>query len=291
VGGWEVKLSLKNVLYALAASIIILTSVIVFSGDATTRTEYGHFSMATTAAIATGFSVLLVKKQRDNGIHDKSTIALAIGLAMWLAADIHAIASEQFSVIVAFETYTIGEFQFLYYVYPALIIGGFAIFAYHLFKVCQEFAKKIDNYIVIISSVIPWAFLFYMVVFYLNVSELSVIASAEDFATLVIYMTYLIMTTVLFVPTIILLVTLRKDPIENAFWLLSAISLMSFAIGYSWESFIPIGSDYSSFVEYTDQIQWVRFAFFSIDYMVMAAGIFWHMKFFDKMEAAEIEKR
>jgi hypothetical protein len=130
-----------------------------------------------------------------------------------------------------------------------------------------------------------------MVVFYLNVSELSVITGAEDVATLVIYMTYLIMTTVMFVPTIILLVTLRKDPIENAFWLLSAISLMSFAIGYSWESFIPIGSDYSSFVEFTDQVGWIRFAFFSIDYMVMAAGIVWHIKFYDKMEAKEVDHR
>lgn len=246
--------------------------------------------MAATAAIALGLGVMLMHKQRGRGIRDKSTLALTIGLALWFAADIHAIVSEQYAFIVAFETYTIGEFQFLYYIYPVLIIGGFALFTYHLFEVCCEFSKKIDNYTVIIASVVPWPFLFFMVAFYLNVSELSVISGAEDVAALVIYLTYLIMTTVMFVPTIILLVTLRTDPISHAFWLLSAISLMSFAVGYSWESFIPIGSDYSSFVEFTDQVQWIKFAFFSIDYMVMSAGIFLHTKFFDKMEAAEIER-
>jgi hypothetical protein len=144
------KLTLKNVMLALAAAIVGLTTFIIFSGDATTRFEYGHFSMAGTAAIATGLSVVLVRRQRRHGIIDKSTVALTIGLAMWFAADIDAILSERFEFIVAYETYTIGDFPFLYYVYPSLIIGGFLVFAYHLFKVCHEFAKKVDNYTVII---------------------------------------------------------------------------------------------------------------------------------------------
>jgi len=124
----------------LIVSIVAVDSVIYFS-EIENRLFYSELIITITIAAATFLALLLVFRQKLSGLFGKSWASFAIGLVLWLCADITLIIYD-----LVFETSPS---------IPSIIdvfwLSGYAFFAYNLFSTFKHFRKLFRRKVIFLS--------------------------------------------------------------------------------------------------------------------------------------------
>ena len=214
-----------------------------------------------TAAIASGLGIIAVYRHGLHGLHGKSYLFLTMGLIFWFSADLS----------LAYYYFALGiEEQIHVSITDVLWFAGYVFLALHLFTILRLIRSKINFITVLIASVLTVSFISYNVFSILS-SPSYLQFLAFTFADFAVTAAYPILDLILIVPSLLVLVNLRKDYRHSIPWLLSSLSLLVNAIaddGYV--------NDFVNGHLHT-LLFWDMF--YVADFIIMAGDLFWYNRF------------
>jgi hypothetical protein len=210
-----------------------------------------------TAAIASSLGIIVVYRHGLHGVHGRSYLFLTLGIISWFAAD----------MTLAYYYFALGiEEQILVSVTDVLWFIGYLFLAAHLFTVLRFIRSKIKLTTVILTSIMTLLFFTYIV------NNLFPSSHTEgDFTAFVVTITYPILDLMLFVPSMIILISLRKDDVQSIPWILSSLSLLVNAV-----------ADEGYVIDFVNgRLHNLLFwnIFYVTDFIIMAGALFWYYRF------------
>jgi branched-chain amino acid transport system substrate-binding protein len=261
-----IRLTRKSLFLGLVLAIIISDSFIYFA-EIKTKAFYSSWIISINASTAAALAIFVVyrhlQQRRYNPQghhHSKSHVALAIGLSLWLCADLIWAIYEIVLEIVP-PVPSAADFVWL---------SAYGFLAYYLYRTYIEFHKRFNfNTRILVASIIGCGiFLTYIITL---TSSLSVLSSPRGIAMFAVIIAYPIMDAVLMVPAIVILVNFRKEPLWFTPWICESLGLFLMAISDSWFAVVVLISILEQF--------WLSATFFAAHYLVIAAGLLWYVKF------------
>ncbi len=255
----ETQITPSLLLLGLIVSATAANSMIFFAG-AETRVMYSELIIIASASIAAFLGILLAYRQiLHNRSHSKAYICLAIGLVLWLCADI-IWASYELIFHVAAPIPSVSDILWL---------AGYPFFAYNLIATYRLFHNRFNNNGVLLASIIGNViFVAYLISLTIGLSDFSSQGSVSMFAVLIAYP---IMNALLTIPALSILIGLWKERPWSIPWTFKSLSLFCIVITDSWFAFIIISGLY-------EQV-WLSSMFFGAEYLIMASGLLWFNKF------------
>ena len=261
-----IRLTRKSLFLGLVLAIIISDSFIYFA-QIQTKAFYSSWIISINASTAAALAIFVVYRHMEqrrhhpqDHHHSKSHVALAIGLSLWLCADLIWATYEIVLEIVP-PVPSVADFVWL---------SAYGFLAYYLYSTYIEFHKRFNfNTKILVASIIGCGiFLTYIIAL---TTSLSVLSSPRGIAMFAVIIAYPIMDAVLMVPAIVILVNFRKEPLWFTPWICESLGLFLIAISDSWFAVVVLTSIVEQF--------WLSSIFFAAHYLVIAAGLLWYVKF------------
>jgi hypothetical protein len=244
----------RNLVISLIVSAAISNSLIVFSGDED-RAFVSNWTINAVVAIALGMSILITLRQKLDGLHGKTYAAFTTGLALWFVAE------------MLWTYYELG--QGIEEPFPSLAdlfwLTGYGPLAYHLFMTFRFFGRVSKKHL-FIASLGAAIFLAQITGIILGAAE------STDVMALAISIAYPALDAVLIVPTIAVLASLWRGRLTFTPWVLISSAILITAIADS-------GFAYYTAAGMEDGI-WVWDLLYNTSYIMVAATLFWHNRFF-----------
>ena len=186
--------------------------------------------------------------------HSKSHVALAIGLSLWLCADL---IWAMYEIVLEIVPPVPSAADFVW-------LSAYGFLAYYLYATYIEFHKKFQfSSRILVASIIGCGiFLAYIIAL---TSSLSVLSTPRGIAMFVVIIAYPIMDAVLMVPAIVILLNFRKEPLWFTPWICESLGLFLMAISDSWFAVVVL-------ISITEQF-WLSATFFAAHYLVIACRI------------------
>jgi hypothetical protein len=212
-----------------------------------------------TAAIASGFGIIAVYRHGLQGVHGRSSLFLTLGIISWFAADL----------TLAYYYFVLGiEEQILVSATDVLWFVGYLFLAAHLLTVLRFIRNRIKLMTIILTSIVSLLFITYIA---LNLFPSSRFLAEGDFTAFIVTLSYPILDMILFVPSMIILLSLQKDDVQSIPWILSSLSLLVNAVAD--ERYV------NDFVNghLHNLLFWN--IFYVTDFILMAAALFWYNRF------------
>ena len=217
-------------------------------------------TVAATLAILVIYNIRRSKVQHHHEHNSKAHFALAIGLSLWLCADI---IWATYQIILEIVPPVPSPADFIW-------LTAYGFFAYYLYATYDEFHKKFrfSRRVLIYSIIGSSIFLGYIVSITLSLSTLTTPRGITMFAVIIAYP---IFDAILMVPAISILVNFRNEPIWFTPWICESLGIFLVAISDSWFALVVLTSLVQQF--------WLSALFFAAHYLVIAAGLVWYIKF------------
>src|ERR687897_1481372 len=245
-------------LLGLIVSATAANSMIFFSGEES-RVVYSELIIIAAASFAAFLGILLAYRQiLHNRSHSKTYISLAIGLVLWLAADI-IWASYELVYHVAAPIPSLSDILWL---------AGYPFFAYNLIATYRQFRNKLNKRVLLASIIGNGIFIAYLGSLTVGISDFSSQGGVSMFAVLIAYP---LMNALLTVPALPILLGLWKERPWSIPWTFKSLSLFCIVITDSWFAFIILSGLY-------EQV-WLSSMFFGAEYLIMASGLLWFNKY------------
>jgi hypothetical protein len=246
----------KKLALVLAASVAAINLIIVFSNP---ESRLMYSDMAAVATVSTGlaFSLVVVSRQKLDGLHGKTYAAVAIGLSFWIVAEViwayYEIALE---IDTPFPS-----------IADAFWLAGYLPFAYHIFRTYRFFGKVIKPYTTAIVAAGAAIFLGYAItmIYFATAEPLS------DIASFSLGIAYPILDAVLIVPAIAILLFMGKGELTSMPWMLLSSAMIMYAVGDS-------GFAFDALLSLTEEI-WIWNIFYNAGDLCVAGALFWHNRF------------
>lgn len=262
------KKAQRNLLVGFIAVILAVNSIILLSGDVQTMNYIGDISVPVLAAIATGFAIIVVYRQKANGVFGRAYVALAAGLVFYLIAELlWAYYSIGLGVEVPFPSMA-----------DAFWLAAYAPFGYGLFTLSKLYTygnhKKTNKSLIIMTIAIA-GFAVYYVTQLISVSDLS---SSEGMAAMVISIAYPILDSILIIPALLAVMSAGRGYLTAIPWIFVSWIFTAIADGlFGFTAVSSIGLEFP-----------IWNLFYNAAYLSMAVGLLWHNKYMilDKKQKA-----
>jgi hypothetical protein len=208
----EYRITLRYFILVIIISIIVANSIIIFS-DSHNKRSSTLVILNSTAAIASGFGIIAICRHGLQGLHGKSYLFLTMGLIFWFSADL----------TLAYYYFALGiEEQIHVSITDVLWFAGYVFLALHLFTVLRLIHTKINLMTLVVASVATVLFISYNVFNIMSSSAQSHLVLG-NFTDIAVTMSYPILDLILLVPSLLVLVNLRKDYAQSIPWFLSSL--------------------------------------------------------------------
>ena len=254
----QTHITLSLLLLGLIVSATAANSLIFFAGTET-RIVYSELIMTASVAIAASLGILLAYRQiLHNRSHARLYISLAIGLVLWLCADI-IWASYELVFHVAAPIPSLSDILWL---------AGYPFLVYNLIATYRLFQNKFNKRVLLASAIGNIIFVAYLISLTIGLADFSSQGSVSLFAVLVAYPVMNVLMTIFALP---ILIGLWKERPWSIPWTFKSLSLFCVVITDSWFAFIILSGLY-------EQV-WLSSMFFAAEYLILAAGLLWFNKF------------
>ena len=246
----------KKLILTLIVSVAVANSLIIFP-DSESRPLFSNVTINAAVAVAFGLSLLVVWRQKLDGLNGRTYAAFAAGLGLWFVAEMLWTYYSLFAGVDPFPSLA-----------DAFWIAGYAPFAYHLMATYRFFGQAVRPHVIIIVSVAVTLFVGHTSTLVFEAAA----ATQEDLTATAISVAYLVLDAVLIVPAIIVLASLCQGKLTFTPWIILASSLLVMAAADS-------GFAYYEAAGMEEEV-WVWDLLYSTSYIAMAAALSWHYRFF-----------
>lgn len=250
--------TLKTLVFAMVTTIVIANSIIVFS-EADKRHSIALWILNFTAFTASALGVVTICRYGIHGIHGRSYLYLTIGIILWCSADF----------VVLYSYYALpAEEREKASIADALWFIGYGFLSLHLFTVLRSVYKIINLKLAVMVALLCLLFIFYNL-FALFSSEN--ILKDIDLTAIIVTIAYPVLDLTLIIPSILVLLSLRRDHQQSIPWFLSSLSLLINALaddGYVYD-----------FANGNMGNLWFWELFYVADFIIIAGALIWYNKF------------
>ncbi len=243
----------------VAADVLVAVfAYSAFDSGAGTRTAVTDIEVMVTAGIAAGLAAVVVARQGLRGLHGMTYAALAIGAAMWLRGEVVWVYYEV-GLKIELPSYSSADVFWLL---------GYGFFGYHLFRTYLYFAKTISRApIVAIGSAVIFSlsYLFY------QVFATTDFRTLDGIITFAFRISYPVGDLVLIMPSILLLITLRKAKLHYSPWFFMSVALLITAAADTIFSYFSLTG--------LSEIEWIANLLYDAGNLCLAGGLYWYNRF------------
>lgn len=250
--------SVRNNIICVLIGAVVFTSLLIILSPDDKKVILSDIIEPLAAAIAVAFSVLVIYRQKTDGLIGKAYTFLCLGLVLFLIAEI---MWSYYEITLKIEN----PFPSIA---DALWLIGYGPLFYFVFKMYRLFGASHSRTHQIFVSVSGAAFVIYLIS---GISQTADLTTQAGIAPFLISISYPILDTFLLVPAALIILNPEKGQLTSIPWIFLAVLIMS--IGDSTFA-------YSSNVTALQKISWIWNLFFVISYFVTSAGLFWHNRFF-----------
>jgi hypothetical protein len=254
---FDTKSVRNNIIYVLIGSIGFTSVFIIFSPD-DKKVIICDIIEPLAAAIAVGLSILVICRQKTDGLMGKTYTFLGIGLALFLIAEIIWSYNE---VVLEIEN----PFPSIA---DALWLIGYGPLLYFVFKLYRFFGASNSRTHQLLAFVAGAVFLLYLIG---GISQTADFTTQAGITSFIISISYPILDIALLIPAALIILNPIKGELTSIPWIFLAVLIMS--VGDS-------AFAYSSNVAPLQKMNWMWNLFFVTSYFVTSAGLFWHNRFF-----------
>ena len=250
----------KKILFiiGLVISIIVANSIIYLAEPIENKIVYTNWILLINSSTAAGLSVLLVVtkflKQRILNNHTKTHVALAIGLVLWLCANIQWFIYESDGVVP-----DVPSTADLFW------IAAYPFLGYTLYSTFKEFYKKYQNKNVFFTS-LAGGILLVAYIAYITIS-LSVLSSPRGIVLFSVIIAYPVLNIALIIPAVAMFIGFKKEPDLSFPRMCESLSLISLVIADSWFAII--------FLSNIIEAIWYSNLLIVDHYLIISAGLLW----------------
>jgi hypothetical protein len=246
----------RNLVLTLVASLVVANALIILPEE--NKLFFSNWTINAVAAVALGMALVVTLQQKFDGLYGRTYAAFAAGLGLWFVAEILWTYYELFAGIDPFPSLA-----------DAFWIAGYASFAYHLIATYRFFGQTVKPYVIIIVSIAAALFVGHTSTIVYTSSSFE---TPEDITSAAVSIFYLALEAVLIVPAIIVLASLRRGKLTFTPWFLLSSALLITAAADS-------GFAYYDAAGMSEEI-WIWNPLYNSSYIIMAATLFWHHRFF-----------
>ena len=250
--------SVRNKIICVLIGSIIFTTLLIILSPNDKKVFVSDTIEPMAAAIAAGLSILVIYRQKTDGLMGKAFTLLGAGLVLFLIAEI------------IWSYYTIGlkiENPF-----PSIADGLWLIaygplfyFVFKMYRFLGASHSKVHQLFVSCASA---AFLVYL---FSGISQTADFTTQAGITSFIIAISYPILDTILLIPAALIIFNPVKGELTTVPWIFLAVLIMS--IGDSTFA-------YSSNLPTFQNMSWIWNIFFIASYFIVSAGLFWHNRFF-----------
>ena len=251
----EFRVVRKNIISALITGVTICTFLILFSPEKST-TFWEDFLRCASAGIAAILSLVIVYRQGLDGLLGKAYAALAIGISFWFIAE----------MIWTYYQVGLGIESPFPSVADLFWLIGYLPFIYYMFKTYKMYTKEVRSaQIIVVSFVAVVAVAFYIYQTFIS-ADLSTSILAIEF---LISAAYPLGDLIFVVPAILVVLNSSKGELTSIPWIFLAMLITAAA---------DIIFGYTSVTNIAAHRVWNPI--YIAGYLLFAAGLFWHNRFF-----------
>lgn len=240
--------------------LVISSSFILFAG-VEAREYYSHWLISINAAVAASLAIFILYRQKHHhGLILRADLALGIALTLSLCADIvWAIYEIRLEIVPPVPSLA-----------DLLSITAYAFLAFYVFSTYLRFYKifHFSTKPLIAAVIVIGIFLFYIISVTLSLANFS---SPRGIALFSVMVAYPILDAVIMVPSFLIVVNYRKEPLWFTPWVCKSAGIFLLAVADSWFAFFVVTS-------LTNEL-WPSAMVISAHSVIVAAGLLWYMKF------------
>jgi diguanylate cyclase len=247
----------NNIIYVLIGSIIFTSSIMILS-PSDKKVLVSDVIEPIAAAVAAGLSLLVIYRQKTDGLMGKAFTLLGAGLVLFLTAEI------------IWSYYEIGlkiENPFPS-IADALWLIAYGPLFYFIIKMYRFLGASHSKTHQLLVSVGSAAFFVYLIG---CISQTSDFTTQDGITSFLVAIFYPILDALLLIPAALIMLNPVKGELTTVPWIFLAVLIMS--IG---DSMFAYGSNFSGF----QTMGWIWDIFFVTSYFIASAGLYWHNRFF-----------
>ena len=259
----------KRLILTLVGSVIALNSIVVLFGG-TNKFAFSSWTVDVCSAAALFVAILIVHRQKFDGLSGRTYTSIAIGLIFWFAAEcIWSINGTRLASASRFPPIAEG-FWF----------AGYGFFAYFLFKTMAFFQRSFTKAMMAKVAIPISAF---SVIVSLTINNSSELVTKGDFIALFILIQQPILDCILTIPSIVLFSVMLRGKLASTHWLLVTTAVLVISMG-------DLGSSYTASSPNLNKEQWIWNMFYNAGFLCIASALIWYNTFFifDKAKSTKI---
>ena len=245
----------RNLILIFVGSVLLVSSVIVFS-DEEKRLVVGDISVASSAVLQMILSLIVVYRQKLDGLIGKAYAFLSIGLVLWCIAEI----------LWTYSEIALGIKDRFPSISDIFWLAGYGPLIYYIINMYKFFnhVRKSKVILVFTASIVYLVFIIY---FLIQDSEFS---TQDNILIFLISISYLIFDLIFIVPTSLIILDPLKGDLTSIPWIF--LSMLILAIADSMFGYTSVTG--------VAEANWIWTPVYTAAYLLMAVGLFWHNRFF-----------
>lgn len=260
----------KRLVISLIVCIVLVDSLVLLAPEGT-RLTIGDIVNPSSIVIATALSLLVVYRQKTDGLIGKAYAFLAAGLTLWCIAEI----------LWSFTELVLGQKRPFPSISDGLWLIAYGPLIYYAFKMYNAFHNNSSKFSITLVSIGVAAYLLYIIPLTASTYELS---KQEDIFLFLISISYSILDMVFIFPASLIILNAvkgaRGGELTSIPWIF--LSMVVIAVADSVFGYTSVAG--------LDALEWTSPPIYSAGYLLMAVGLFWHNRFFIFDEKRAIEK-
>ena len=250
--------SVRNSLIPVLIASVLLAYLLIILFPVDKKALLIDIIKPTSAAIATAFSLVVVYRQKTDGIIGKAFTLLAAGLTLFLIGEL---ISSYNDIALGIEN----SLPSIAYVFWTIAYGPIFYFVFKMYYFLGASHSKTHQILICIVGAV---FLTYFISLTSQNAEFS---TQRGIASFLISIAYPVLDVVLIVPSALILLNPVKGSLTSIPWIFIAVLILG--IGDSIFA-------YTFNVRAMEDLNWISKLFFITSYVIASGGLFWHNKFF-----------
>jgi hypothetical protein len=249
----------KYLLYSLIGLVIILSLALIFLNPEQ-RSVYINLPENITVGFALGLCLLIICGRKIYGSLDRTHLFLTLGVGLFFVAEtIYTYYQLGLKITTPFPS--LADLVFL---------AGYVFFGYYFYNILKLLRKTIQRDVIILVSIAGAVSITY--VLYLSFGIELTLAAEQDMLGTTLSITYPILDTILLVPAILILWSVRRGDLAHTHWILISSFMILNGIG-------DIGFGYGAVLGKLGTEEWIWDIFFTAGYLTLAAALFWQSRY------------
>ena len=250
--------SVRNSLIPVLIASIVLAYMLIILSPGDKKALVIDIIKPTSAAIATALSLVVVYRQKTDGIIGKAFTLLAAGLTLFLIGEL---ISSYNDIALGIEN----SLPSIAYVFWTIAYGPIFYFVFKMYYFLGASHSKTHQILICIVGAV---FLTYFIILTSHNAEFS---TQRGIGSFLISIAYPVLDVILIVPSALILLNPVKGSLTSIPWIFLAVLILG--IGDSIFA-------YTYNVQAIEDLNWISKLFFITSYVIVIGGLFWHNRFF-----------